>query len=526
MNMSVVPTPDPWNIGTLHKGGIWIFYSMSNYLGVVLCLFLMYSVYRNKNRIASDVFVAGLAFACARMSFTCGVQCSVSFAAGRFYGGEAACKAEAIAHVSAILEEFFCVTCLFLNMYFRVVRGRVLKTKYALGIVAMIFVICLIITGLASLSSPIYLMSAGTYCFFAFSSFAIAGWLVPGLVFALVTSFTCNFLILRHFKRGTAQLPKEEAQRPNMTVWQQQPAAAPPSCAKTNSGTAIGVTDGFLGIGDILKTQFKWRSTLFIIGLLVGWGSAAITTIYEFAVGRASEGLVTAVGVGGVSFSWWAPVIYSFTSKHYKNLMLNVLRFLFAPCLERKLWWQMSVVRLSGSANDLERGSRGEKPEDRHNSSLGATLAIPGAKHSFTPGPPDPGGGGGRKSSQTMLSGLEMASLRKSSFPSNLHSTTRSPEEKQTTTERDTSSEAPPALQRIGGCGGDGATIRCSPPSPPLSQTDQTTSPVTLPVFYAPSPDGMFGGDSDDAHTACGEAEWHVVRPEDLYYTSAADVLS
>lgn len=204
-----VPTSDPWDIGTLHKGGIWMFYSLSNYLGVFLGAFLIMAVYRNKGRIASDVFIGGLAFACVRMSITCGVQCSVNFAANRFVGGDPACQFEAIAHVSAIVEEFFCVTCLFLNMYFCVVKNRVLDPKHALFIVLIIFAGSLIMTGLLSLTSPIYLMSAGTYCFFAFSSAAIAGWLVPCLIIALVSSFTCHYLILRYYRRGVVQLPKK-----------------------------------------------------------------------------------------------------------------------------------------------------------------------------------------------------------------------------------------------------------------------------------------------------------------------------
>ncbi len=284
---------DPWDIGSLHKPGIWMFYILSNYLGVGLCIALIVVVLKNETRITSDIFVCGLASGCLTMSLTCAIQCSINMAADRFYGGDIACQIEAIAHISSVLTEFFCVMLITANMYRSVVLEKELEQWTAVKMVIAIWLGCTFITCIASLFSPIYLMSAGTYCFFAFSSFAIAGWLVPGLIFSLTTMIMCHVKIMKHFK-------------------QMLPIAG---IVKLHGPTQLTRSQ------DLWTVQFQWRSTLYIIALLLGWGFAAITTVYELCVGRANEWLVTAVGVGGVTFSWATPLIYLFTSKTFKNFM-------------------------------------------------------------------------------------------------------------------------------------------------------------------------------------------------------------
>ncbi len=280
---------DPWNIGTLKKPGIWIFYFLSNYTGVILCAIMIMDVSRNKKRSISDIFVCGLASGCLTMSLTCGTQCLLNLIANRFYGGEIACQIEAIAHISSVLTEFFCVMALGICTYYRVVHQKTIEQVTALKIVILIWVTCTIFTLITSLFSPIYLMSAGTYCFFAFSSFAIAGWLVPGLIIALVTMFVAHIKIMRFFSNAIAT--QMYAPNHKNLITQQ----------------------------DIWIRQFQWRSTLFMIILLIGWGFAAVTVIYELVVGESSEWLVTAVGVGGVSFSWWVPLVFLYTSPQYKK---------------------------------------------------------------------------------------------------------------------------------------------------------------------------------------------------------------
>jgi len=284
---------DPWDIGTLYKPLIWVFYILSNYSGVLFCSHLIYVVKHNPDRLTSDIFVCGLASGCLTMSITCGTQCLLNLIANRFYGGVVACQIEAIAHISAVLTEFLCVTSLSIGMYFSVVRSRAIEQKTALKIIVIIWLCCTIITCLLSLVSPIYLMSAGTYCFFAFSSVAIAGWLVSGLVIALGTMLVCHIKIVRHLTKMV----------PNNTL------------IKTLGQSKT------ISQHDIWMQQFQWRSTLFMITLLIGWGFAAVTVIYELSAGYAAEWLVTAVGVGGVSFSWFVPLVFLYTSPHYRAIM-------------------------------------------------------------------------------------------------------------------------------------------------------------------------------------------------------------
>ncbi len=295
---------DPWDIGTLEKTPIWVFYMLSNYVGVALCTVLIYAVACNKKRLPSDIFVCGLASGCLSMSLTCGIQCMLNLSVNRFYGGEIACQIEAIAHISAVLTEFLCVMSLSLNMYRSVVFGYEMQQLTVLVIVMCIWCSCTFITGLLSLISPIYLMSAGTYCFFAFSSVAIAGWLVPGLVIALITMFVCHIKMVRFL---TKMLPRVKPD--------------PSFSQLSHNGKKTSIVSEY----DIWMRQFQWRSTLFMIILLIGWGFAAVTVIYEFSTGYASEWLVTAVGVGGVSFSWWVPLIFLYTSPHYKTKVVQCI---------------------------------------------------------------------------------------------------------------------------------------------------------------------------------------------------------
>jgi len=225
---------DVWNIGTLHKEGIWGYYVLSNYVGVFLCSILMYSVWKNPKRNATDVIVCGLCSACLILSITCGTQCLVNVFHKRFYGGELACQIEAIAHVSSILTQFFCVAALAIRSYLVVVRKYDLPPRLAAKITAFIWVFCTVMTGLFSLVSPIYLMSNGAYCFFAFGSFAIAGWLLPGLVLALGAMTYCYYQIWRKFRETQefflgarvrilgSKSPKSESSRLPSTV-QPQP---------------------------------------------------------------------------------------------------------------------------------------------------------------------------------------------------------------------------------------------------------------------------------------------------------------
>ncbi len=313
---------DAWNIGTLNKSGIWVYYSLSNFVGVLLCSLLIWSVYKNPKTKASDVFVAGLASGCLTLSLTCGGQCFVNLIAERFHGGVVACQIEAIAHISSILTEFVCVMAISICAYLANVIKYELSIIAAVRIVIAIWFTCTIVTGLASLVSNTYLMSAGTYCFFEFRSFAIAGLLLPGLVISLAVMIYCHCKIFRHF---TGLLHH------HMNMDEQ----------KEQKGQVVILSGGkkFICKSDIWLQQFKWRSTIFILALLFGWIFAAIASIYELAISQAPEWLVTCVGVGGVSFSFVMPIIYSMTSKHHK---LTLIWFFGCFCIP---FWGMDWFR-------------------------------------------------------------------------------------------------------------------------------------------------------------------------------------
>ena len=278
-----------WNIGTLHKPAIWYFYVISNYCGVILCVLVVMLIICNVKRSASDIIVCGLLFACTCMSLNCGTQCVLNIHFDRFYGGTLACEIEAIAHVSSILTEFWCVMFLSVNMYCIVICKNEVSNKMAFLIVCGIVVISLAVTCLLGLVSPIYLVSAGTYCMYAFKSYAIAAWLVPSLLIAITVMIFCHVSVVKHLTKLLAYPTVD---------------------------THLNVTT----LHDIWKAQLKWRSTLFIFAVIACWGLTSVTCIYEFAVGRATEELVTAVGVMGISFSWIAPLIFLFTSAYRKSL--------------------------------------------------------------------------------------------------------------------------------------------------------------------------------------------------------------
>lgn len=316
---------DPWNIGPLDKPLIWVFYGLSNFLGVLFDLILISSVAKTKTRDATDMFVASLAGGCAFMSLTCGLQCFVNLNAGRFAGGSAACTAEAVLHVSSILVEFFSVTAMSVafSMQSRATSGlligRKITRKRAWQVIVAIWITCWLVTGLGSLVSPIYLVSAGTYCFFQFSSFNIAGWLVPCLVLALITMFTSHVLVLRHFKKLSRQIMEHKQ-------------------GEGGGGIVLVNADPVqLNMG---LAQFKFRSTWMILILLVGWGSAVPAVFVELVLRQtASPALTTSIGTGGVSFSWAVPLVFTLTAEDRKNAAIRVYGWLLIPFYGKK-WWQ------------------------------------------------------------------------------------------------------------------------------------------------------------------------------------------
>ena len=259
----------------------------------------------------------------------------------------------------------------------------------SLWIVGGIWAVCIVVTGLLSLVSPIYLMSAGTYCFFGFKSAGIAGWLVPGLVLALGVMTFCYVQIFRTAKHSafvtTMQInrvktgdstprfksPSHERKPTSHEVTPQvleesnfisdSPTDPTGPTGPTGSTDQTGVKQtsaersgsfgpggrsGSNNSGDNVPMKVAKRSALFVIVLLVGWGFAAVTTIYEFTVGLSTEMLVTGVGVGGVLHSIWVPLTYAYTSVFHKTTMFKLATCqCIVKCRRRAGKWELLWCR-------------------------------------------------------------------------------------------------------------------------------------------------------------------------------------
>ena len=165
----------------------------------------MYSVNKNPRRSSNDILIFGLCSGCLWMSVTCGSQCLANVIYGYFVGGRIACKLEAIAHVSAILVQFFCVSLIAMRSYLEIVHNYKLSIRVSVIAVISVWMVCIVTTCCLSLVSPIYLMSAGTYCFFEFRSPAIADWLLTMLLLATFLNAFCYQRIFSYVKRHTAR---------------------------------------------------------------------------------------------------------------------------------------------------------------------------------------------------------------------------------------------------------------------------------------------------------------------------------
>lgn len=302
VTMSDEANVDPWAIGNIViKQLAWSYYILANFIGVFLCSTVIYAVRKYRNREVYDIFVCLLASACSIMSGTCGMQCLLNMIHGeRFWGADDACRVEAIAHVSAITTEFVSTGAMSLSMYYKVVHNREMSEKAAIATVVVIWLLCTLITILFSIVSKLYLVKSGLYCFFRFSSPAIAAWLLPVLMISLSVMYWSHRKIINHFVKD----------------------------AEKNVATATerGVDLTYVTTPeDIKRKQFKLKSTLFIFLLIGGWCAFCVpTTLWELFWGEADEIMVTLVGFGGTSYSALVTPVYAYTSTSYREVMGNL----------------------------------------------------------------------------------------------------------------------------------------------------------------------------------------------------------
>src|SRR5262245_47134705 len=114
-----------WDKGSYHYM-FWSFYTILNYLGVILCGLVMAAILRlgKQGWKSNDIFVFFLCLGCFCMSAACATQCLLNAAKqdGNFAWGNTACQMEAFFHVSSIMLQFFSIMLVAINSYFLVVK--------------------------------------------------------------------------------------------------------------------------------------------------------------------------------------------------------------------------------------------------------------------------------------------------------------------------------------------------------------------------------------------------------------------
>jgi hypothetical protein len=254
-------------------------YVIFNFSGVVANLGLLwYFKYRVHPLNSHHIFLGNYALGCIILSITCGMQCLLGLTNGsEFYGGEIACGVEAYFHISSILVQFFSVTMMCVRNYLETIHGKHIRNYQAYIICVVIWGACIGVTlGLATIS-PVYLMSNGVYCFFDFSSPAIAYWLLPSLIISILVMtalYTRIFLVARKIFKSHAQ-----------------------SVASFDASAEYAA-------------RLARRSFSTVALVLICWSPAGITSVYELTVGRTPPSLVTLVGVMGTLHSLLVPIIY------------------------------------------------------------------------------------------------------------------------------------------------------------------------------------------------------------------------
>jgi len=207
--------------------------------------------------------------------------------------------------------------------------------------------------------------------FFGFSSFAIAGWLLPGLVLALGVMSACYWKIWKEFKRTTLIMEAALKILGTMEMVSGSGDVTPNHWQASASASSRSVAEN--AKRDVSHIQVARRSSLFIAVLLLGWGFAAVTAIYELTVGHATEWLVTAVGVGGVSHSWWVPIVYTYTSEFHQKTMKRLFGWVCIPC-RGKAWWKDAWSQKAKTFQESTMGSN-EDSSLRGNSSQPGSLS-------------------------------------------------------------------------------------------------------------------------------------------------------
>lgn len=253
-------TMDKWNIGIFNKNGLWVYYSITNLLGVITCFVLWLSIVLSKKKISGDIFIAGLAFGCVTMSIPCVIQCILNLINNnnKFEYGKIACELEAYLHTSAIIFQFFNVGLISWSYHAMILRNKtevmsrkeILRNAYKY--LCVIMIISYVGTYVIGYFSTIDLVDSGTYCFYNLRSYVMLYWFDPILIIT-----TC---LIIYWYKNIYQYTKK-------------------SVTTTKSNNKIVIKLGY-------------RITLYILVLIICWLSVLIVSVYvlvknpnEYAIG-------------------------------------------------------------------------------------------------------------------------------------------------------------------------------------------------------------------------------------------------
>ncbi len=204
---------------------LWLYYVLTNGVGVVLCALVMAIIYASPNKKAIDVLIAGLCRNCFLMSLNCCIECMLSMIYPGFLLNPTACWVEAYFHVSTIVSQFVSnglIAYRYKLAFIDHKKEMSVRSAFALDYVAL--GLCFGITALIGNYSEWYLLPAMTFCFYSFSSPAIKYWFVPVLLIITVFTIYVYIRIYKHLYRELTELASKKSLAST--------ASSPTSCLK------------------------------------------------------------------------------------------------------------------------------------------------------------------------------------------------------------------------------------------------------------------------------------------------------
>jgi hypothetical protein len=286
---------DPWIKGTPELKSFALgFYTIVNFLGVLINSILIWSILRSRDKTSRDIFIAGLSSGCLVMSGACATQCALNYSSSRHryqYEG-VACYFEAYFHVSAIIVQFMNIMMIAWSSYASVINRKSISTTVAAVWVIMIWMSEALGVAVLSRFSKVILMPDGAYCFFDFTSVVIVYWFTP------VMLLTLSFIVYFYFKIYRLA----QASNTVIKINGQDPMTGP-NGDRTVRGIAL-------------------RSMIFVGVFFIGWFPAVITCVYAVIHGYATEPLDIYLAISGSTHSVLQPLAYGIYNRNLHKLIV------------------------------------------------------------------------------------------------------------------------------------------------------------------------------------------------------------